>query len=70
VEKQYLMLRVIMEYYESVNVAMGRGVSLRQVQALPLRAGIGRMKDIQDIEAIRKMAGDIGQQLAALEVEK
>ena len=70
VEKQYLMLKVIMEYYENVNLAMGRGVALRQIQALPLKAGIGRMKDEQDVEAIRKMSGDIGQQLAALEVEK
>jgi V/A-type H+-transporting ATPase subunit A len=70
VEKQYLMLKVIMEYYENVNVAMGRGVSLRQIQALPLKAGIGRMKDVQDVEAIRKMMVDIGQQIAGLGVEK
>ena len=70
VEKQYLMLKVIMEYYENVNVAMGKGVSLRQIQALPLKAGIGRMKDVQDVEAIRKMMADIGQQIAGLEVEK
>ena len=70
VEKQYLMLKVIMEYYENVNTAMSRGVSLRQIQTLPLKAGIGRMKDVQDIEAIRKMMGDIGQQIVSLEVEK
>ena len=70
VEKQYLMLKVIMEYYENVNVAMGKGVSLRQIQTLPLKAGIGRMKDVQDVEAIRKMMADIGQQIAGLEVEK
>src|SRR5512145_989379 len=70
VEKQYLMLKVIMGYYESMNEAMGRGVSLRQIQNLPLKAGIGRMKDEQDIEAIRKMMGDIGQQISALGVER
>jgi V/A-type H+-transporting ATPase subunit A len=70
VEKQYQMLKVILEFYESMNVAMGRGVSLRQIQALPLRAGIGRMKDEQDIGAIRRMSGDIANQIAALEVEK
>ncbi len=70
VEKQYLMLRVIMTYFEHVNIAMGRGVTLRQVQALPIRAGIGRMKDVQDIEAIRNMAPDIEQQLLNLVVEK
>ena len=70
VEKQYLMLKVIMGYYENVNEAMSRGVSLRQIQNLPLKAGIGRMKDVQDVEAIRKMMGDIGQQIAGLGVEK
>jgi V/A-type H+-transporting ATPase subunit A len=70
VEKQYLMLRLIMTYFEHVNVAMGRGVTLRQVQALPIRAGIGRMKDVTDIEAIRNMAPDIEQQLLSLAVEK
>ena len=70
VEKQYLMLKVIMGFYDSMNEAMGRGVSLRQIQNLPLKAGIGRMKDEQDIEVIRKMPGDIGQQIAALGVER
>jgi V/A-type H+/Na+-transporting ATPase subunit A len=70
VEKQYLMLRVIMTYFENVNVAMSRGVTLRQVQALPIRTGIGRMKDVQDTEAIRAMVSDIEHQLADLAVEK
>jgi V/A-type H+-transporting ATPase subunit A len=70
VEKQYLMLKVIMEYYESVNVAMGKGVSLRQIQNLPLKAGIGRMKDLQDVAAIQKMMDENRQQIAGLEVEK
>ena len=70
VDKQYLMLRVIMTYFEHMNVAMSRGVTLRQVQALPIRAGIGRMKDVQDTEAIRAMVGDIEQQLSNLVVEK
>ena len=70
VEKQYLMLKVIMTYFEHVNVAMGRGITLRQVQGVPVRAAIGRMKETQDQEAIRKMMGDIDGQVAGLEVEK
>jgi V/A-type H+-transporting ATPase subunit A len=70
VEKQYLMLKVIMEFYENVNEAMARGVSLRQIQNLPLKTGIGRMKDEQDVEVIRTMMGDIRQQIAGLGVEK
>jgi V/A-type H+-transporting ATPase subunit A len=70
IEKQYLMLKVIMTYFEHVNVAMGRGVGLRQIQALPLRAKIGRMKEIADVEEIRSIMSDIEGQLSAMEVER
>jgi len=70
IEKQYLMLKVIISYYEQVSLAMNRGVSLRQVQALPLRATIGRMKEVGDPEAIRKMIDESRDMLTALEVEK
>jgi V/A-type H+-transporting ATPase subunit A len=69
-EKQYLMLKVIMSYYARVNEAMDRGISLKQIQALPLRTSIGRMKDIAETERISKMIDDISQDLASLEVEK
>jgi V/A-type H+-transporting ATPase subunit A len=70
VEKQYLMLKVIMDYYENVNVAMGRGVALRQIQALPLRASIGRMKEIQETAALQALVDENGRQIRALEVER
>ncbi|MGA2698474.1 MAG: V-type ATP synthase subunit A [Methanoregula sp.] len=70
VEKQYLMLNVIMSYYEQVNLAMNRGISLRQIQALPLRVAIGRMKEAGDLDAIRNLNQEIGSTLMALEVEK
>jgi V/A-type H+-transporting ATPase subunit A len=70
IEKQYLMLKVIMSYYEQVNLAMNRGISLRQIQALPLRVAIGRMKEAGDLDAIRNLNQEIGSTLAALEVEK
>jgi V/A-type H+-transporting ATPase subunit A len=70
VEKQYLMLRAIMSYYEQVNLAMNRGVSLRQIQALPLRTAIGRMKEAGDLDVIRNLTGEINDKLTALEVEK
>jgi V/A-type H+/Na+-transporting ATPase subunit A len=69
-EKQYMMLKVIMTYYEQVDEAMSRGISLKQIQALPLKTNIGRMKDIQDLEDIRKMIDGIHTELASLEVEK
>jgi V/A-type H+-transporting ATPase subunit A len=69
-EKQYLMLKVIMSYYAQVNEVMNRGISLKQIQSLPLKTNIGRMKDIQDLESLRKMIDDVSQELATLEVEK
>ena len=70
IEKQYLMLKVIMSYYEQVNLAMNRGISLRQIQALPLRVAIGRMKEAGDLDAIRNLNREIGSTLVALVVEK
>ena len=70
IEKQYLMLKVIMTYYEHVNLAMNRGVGLRQIQALPLKATIGRMKDLEDAGTIRGMLNEISEKIAGLEVEK
>jgi V/A-type H+/Na+-transporting ATPase subunit A len=70
VDKQYLMLRVIMTYFEQVNIAMNRGISLRQVQALPLKAMIGRMKDEGETDAIRKMTDEIISTISRLEVER
>ncbi|MGA2917811.1 V-type ATP synthase subunit A [Methanoregula sp.] len=70
IEKQYLMLKVIITYYTGVNLAMERGISLRQVQALPLKAAIGRMKDAADIAAVRAILDDVNVTLSNLEVEK
>ena len=70
IDKQYLMLKVIMTYYEHVNLAMNRGVGLRQVQALPLKATIGRMKDVGEVDTIHHMIDEISTTISRLEVEK
>jgi len=70
IEKQYLMLKVIMTYYEQTNLAMNRGVSLRQVQALPLKAMIGRMKDAGETNEVRQMIDEVAMAISRLEVEK
>ncbi len=70
IEKQYLMLKVIMAYYEQVNLAMNRGISLRQIQELPLRAVIGRMKEVAEIETLRGIIGEINDRMTGLVVEK
>ncbi|MFA4877086.1 MAG: V-type ATP synthase subunit A [Methanoregula sp.] len=70
IEKQYLMLKVIMTFYEQANLAMNRGVSLRQIQALPLKATIGRMKEAGDADAVRKIIDEVSSTISRLEVEK
>jgi len=70
IEKQYLMLKVIVTYFTGVNLAMERGISLRQVQALPLKAAIGRMKDAPDAAAVRQILDDVNVTLSTVEVEK
>lgn len=69
-EKQYWMLKVILTFYEKVSEVMNRGVSLKQVQGLPLRAAIGRMKEIPEIDRIRGIITDIDTNLSGLVVEK
>jgi len=70
IEKQYLMLKVIITYFTGVNLAMERGISLRQIQALSLRAAIGRMKDAADADAVRGILDTVNATLSNLEVEK
>jgi V/A-type H+-transporting ATPase subunit A len=70
IEKQYLMLKVIIMYHTGVNLAMERGISLRQIQALPLRAAIGRMKDAADADAVRGILDNVNATLSNLVVEK
>ena len=70
IEKQYLMLKVIMTYYTSVIEGMNRGITLKQVQGLSLKADIGRMKEIQEINLIQDLIGEIDRQLMSLEVER
>jgi V/A-type H+-transporting ATPase subunit A len=70
IKKQYLMLKVIMVYYEKMNLAMNRGISLQQIQTLPFRTAIGRMKEIGDTETIQGIIQQISDRIMSLGVEK
>ncbi|MBP1927518.1 V/A-type H+-transporting ATPase subunit A [Methanolinea mesophila] len=69
-EKQYWMLSAILAYEEAVSDAMGRGVNLRQVSALPLKSGIARMKEVESAEQIKGFVDEIRNKIEALEVEE
>jgi V/A-type H+-transporting ATPase subunit A len=69
-EKQYWMLKVIINFYNRTSEAMNRGVALNKILKLPLKQDIGRMKELADISKIKDLAGEIDKNIAALEVER
>jgi V/A-type H+-transporting ATPase subunit A len=69
-EKQYLMLKVILAFYDRASEAMIRGVALNKILKLPLKAEVGRMKELGDVEKIRSLIGEIDKNISALEVER
>ncbi|MBI2079419.1 V-type ATP synthase subunit A [Candidatus Micrarchaeota archaeon] len=47
-KKQYLMLKLILRFYERVLNALDGGVQLKKISDLPSKAKIGRMKEIPE----------------------
>ena len=69
-EKQYWMLKVILNFYNRTSEAMNRGVALNKILKLPLKQEIGRMKELADVGKIKDLIGEIDKNIAALEVER
>jgi len=69
-EKQYLMLKVILNFYNRTSEAMNRGVALNKILKLPLKQEVGRMKELADVSKIKNLIGEIDKNIAALEVER
>lgn len=69
-DKQYWMLKVILTFYDRVSDAMNKGVALNKILKLPLKAEIGRMKELEDVEKIKSLVKDIDKKVAAMEVER
>jgi V/A-type H+-transporting ATPase subunit A len=69
-EKQYGMLQVIMAFHDRTNEAMARGVPLAKVMKLPVKASIGRMKELTDVGEIRAILGEIDKTIGSLEAER
>jgi V/A-type H+-transporting ATPase subunit A len=69
-EKQYWMLKVILNFYNRTSEAMNRGVALNKILKLPLKPEIGRMKELADVSKIKDLIGEIDKNIAALEVER
>jgi V/A-type H+-transporting ATPase subunit A len=69
-EKQYWMLKAIVTFNEHTLKAINRGVSLKQIMDLPLKAEIGRMKELQDVARINALIVEIEKSISVLEAEK
>ncbi len=69
-EKQYWMLKVILFFYDRLNQSMGKGISLSKILKLPVKAEIGRMKELTEIEKIKDLVDQIDGSLGSLEVER
>jgi len=70
-KKAYLMLKVIMAFYDSATAALNRGVSLRQILELPIKDEIAQLKTTPHEEAIEKMPGfvtKLTEDIAGIEV--
>lgn len=69
-DKQYWMLKVILTFYDRISDAMNKGIALNKILKLPLKAEIGRMKELEDVEKIKSLINDIDKKVAAMEVER
>jgi V/A-type H+-transporting ATPase subunit A len=69
-DKQYWMLKVILNFYERTGEAMNKGVALNKILKLPLKAEIGRMKELREVDEVRSLIGQIDKKIAAVEVER
>ncbi len=49
---------------------MNKGIALNKILKLPLKAEIGRMKELKDVEKIKSLVKDIDKKVAAMEVER
>jgi V/A-type H+-transporting ATPase subunit A len=69
-EKQYLMLKVILTFYNRIGELMDKGVTLNKILKLPIKAEIGRMKEREGVERIKELIGEIDKLTATIEVER
>lgn len=46
-EKQYLMMQIILDYYDGAADALQKGININELVSLPVREAIGRIKYVQ-----------------------
>ncbi|MAF80005.1 V-type ATP synthase subunit A [bacterium] len=69
-EKQYLMLKTIMGYYERAKEAIDRGVRVGKISSLKVNETVARMKENKDIDKNSKdILAEIEKELSKMEKE-
>ena len=66
-EKQYWMLKAILAFNDATTEALSRGISLQQVLALPVKTAIARMKEQEELDAIKGLIDVIDSSVGSLE---
>ena len=61
-EKQYLMMKMVLKYYDEAGAALQKGADIDKVATLPVRERIGRLKELS-IEKLRDEIDSIERQL-------
>ena len=61
-EKQYLMMKMVLKYYDEASAALQKGADIEKVATLPVRERIGRLKELS-IEKLRDEIDSIERQL-------
>lgn len=56
IEKCYAMLKIVVDFHHYTQAALQAGIHLEQIEALPVRAEIARMKEIPPDEAVKALA--------------
>lgn len=66
-KKQYLMLKLILTFYQEGMKGLERGLSLRDIMAIPARERIGRAKYIpeEEINQLEELIGEIKEEIDA-----
>ncbi|MGA7076925.1 MAG: V-type ATP synthase subunit A [Halobacteriota archaeon] len=67
-EKQYWMLKTILAFHDAITEALSKGISLQQVLALPVKTAIARMKEQEELNAIKGLMDVIDSSVGSLEV--
>lgn len=69
VQKQYLLMMLIMQYYDNSLEAINKGVSINKIEQMPVREEIGRFKYIKEDEIKENYDKIIAQMKEQLQAE-